>query len=65
MKGDLRMIRDKVLVKLSLRMEYGLEISRMDSRMVMVFGRLQMGKGLEVFGKMGATNKLRDFFVSR
>jgi hypothetical protein len=45
MKDDSRMIKDKVLVKLSLRMEYGLEISRMDSRMVMVFGRLQMGKG--------------------
>jgi hypothetical protein len=65
MKGDLRMIRDKVLVKLSLRMEYGLEISRMDTRMVMVFGRLQMGKGSEVFGKTGATSRLLEFLVLR
>lgn len=52
------MIRDKVQVRLSLRMEYGSEISRMVSQMVMVFGRLRMGKSSKVFGKMAATNKL-------
>ncbi len=41
MKGDLKMIKDKDLVKYFLRMEFGQAISKMVNRMGMEFGKDQ------------------------
>ena len=56
------MIKDKDLEKVSLKMEFGSEISKMASLTVTEYGKRTMDKGLKVFGKMGVIGNHHESF---
>lgn len=58
MKAGLRKINAKDQVKLISRMEFGLEILKMDNLMDTEYGKVIMGRNLKESGRMDATGNL-------